>query len=209
MIVIGLLGGVLGGLQRFRTTILAGLAGTLTALVIYRILVARNVLTHTIKWFGAGDTIDSFLHASSRVAYANSAVAGLLAGWTAYRVLRRFDVAARFPKYQLAGAFAGLALLVCELATRLGGANLLDVVKSISPEDRTLFDLVRPANVNNDLIVLFAGAVVALIAFGRSLKPAARTWCRGTGGPGRVTGVAGRPRLRRTTPVRGPRRRRR
>ena len=169
VVVVGLLGGALSGLGRLRTTVFAGLAGLITALIIYRILVARNVLTHTIKWFGAGDTVQSFLTASTRVAYANSAVAGLLAGWVAYRVLRRWDPAARFPKYQLAGAFAGLALLVSELATRLGGANLLDVVKSISPEDRTLFDLVRPANINNDLIVVFFGAVVALIAFGRSL----------------------------------------
>ena len=173
LIVIALLGGALGGLVRLRTTIMAGLAGTLAALVLYRVLVAKNVLTHTIKWFGAGDTVESFLHASSRVAYANSALAGLVAGWVAYRVLRRLDARARFPLYQLAGAFAGLALLLCEVATRLGGANLLDVVKAISPEDRTLFDLVRPANINNDLIVVFAGAVAALIAFGRSLKPAA------------------------------------
>jgi hypothetical protein len=170
--VVGVIGGAFAGPLAIRNSVAAGLAGLLTALVAYRILVAHNVLTHTIKWFGAGDTIDSYLHASSRVAYFNSAIAGILAGYISYRVLKRADRSARFPSYQLAGAFAGVALLVCELVTRIGGANLLDVVRSISPEDRTLFDLVRPANLNNDLLVLFVGAIVAVIAFGRSLGPA-------------------------------------
>lgn len=172
LVLVGVIGGVLAGPNRIRTAVTAGLAGTLAALVVYRILVARNVLTHTISWFGASDTITSYLRASARVAYFNSAIAGVFAGYVAYRVLRRVDDAARFPFYQLAGAFAGVALLICELVTRVGGANLLDVVGAISPEDRTLLNLVRPANVNNDLIVLFVGALVALIAFGRSLGPA-------------------------------------
>jgi hypothetical protein len=181
--VVGLIAGACAAPRTIRTAVGAGLTGLLIALVVYRILVARNVLTHTIKWFGAGDTVESYLNASSRVAYFNSAVAGVLAGYLAYRWLRRSDPAARYPLYQLAGAFAGIALLLCELVTWIGGANLLDVVKSISPEDRTLFDLVRPANFNNDLLVLFAGAIVALIAFGRSLGPARASAPPDTGGP--------------------------
>jgi hypothetical protein len=187
--VVGVVAGAFAGPKAIRAGVASGLAGLLTSLIVYRILVAHNVLTRTIKWFGAGDTIDSYLKASARVAYFNSAVAGILAGYVAYRVLKRTEPAARFPLYQLAGGFAGLALLLCELVTRIGGANLLDVVKSISPEDRTLFDLARPANVNNDILLLFVGAIVALIAFGRSLGPARAAPPPSTPGDGPSSGA--------------------
>ncbi|HKF00419.1 MAG TPA: hypothetical protein VKG45_15995, partial [Actinomycetes bacterium] len=106
--------------------------------------------------------------ASGIVAHIDSVVVGLAAGLLAFWYLRRY-AALRFPAYQLAGALTGILLVVAELLVATGGADLLHAAASISPADKTALDLLDSARIVNSLLVLFIGALAAMIALGRTL----------------------------------------
>jgi hypothetical protein len=75
--------------------------------------------------------------------------------------------------YALAGGGPGLLLLVGEGLTRTAGARVLDLAGRVSELEQVVQRLLSGARFNSALIVLFVGAISAMIAVGRTLKPAA------------------------------------
>jgi hypothetical protein len=145
----------------------AGVAATLGAFVVG---VALNVFqNHIVDLFGPGSTAQSHLAAANRAALAESLLGGVVAGLIAFVHLRRRAGDRRFLAYLAAGATPGGLILLAEVVTRLGGAQLFNLARKISPADNTAVDYFSSARVNHALVVLFAGMIVALIAFGRTL----------------------------------------
>jgi hypothetical protein len=167
------IGGALAGI-RASAVIGAGIAASLGIflLTFVRELFKSDLLT----LFGAGDNPVSLLNAQHWMALTGSVVAGLVAGLIAFAYLRRAvrHVAAppRWPVYLLAGAGAGVMLLLTEVITRVGGARVLALARSVSDNDSAFQDMADTARINAGLVVLFVGAITAMIAFGRTLRPA-------------------------------------
>lgn len=86
----------------------------------------------------------------------------------------------RWPAYLIAGAIPGIMLLLAEAVTRLGGSQLLELAGS-NEADRTAFAWAGESRMNHALVVLFLGAIVATIGFGRTLPP--RSDAARDGGP--------------------------
>ncbi len=124
--------------------------------------------------FGAGETHASILTASAWVAFVSSLSAGLVAGFLAYTYLRRYGDTPRWPQFLVAGAAPGVLVLIAEALTRLGGAQLFQLV-SEAAADETYLQYLAAARLNRALIVLFAGALVAIFLLGRSLPPSEET----------------------------------
>lgn len=107
--------------------------------------------TEAIMWFSIGTAV----------------LCGLAAGLVGLAMLGR----KRGPwlPYLLAGAAPGLLLLASEAMVRFGGVQLLDRARSISPADRVLQDWLDGTRLNHALVVLFLGAITAMIGYGRAL----------------------------------------
>src|SRR5690606_19785213 len=91
-----LLGGLIAALPA-RTAVAAGVVGALGTFVVG--FVTGRLDSNLRQLFGAGDTPDSVLAASSRVVLASALVAGLVAGAAGYAYLRRADRRAGWPVY--------------------------------------------------------------------------------------------------------------
>ncbi len=120
--------------------------------------------------FGARDTAASQTSAAGWYSLTQSALSGLAAGLVAYFLLRRDTLT--WTLYALAGAGPGLLLIVGELLTRTAGARVLDLAGKVSALELTVQRVLSGSRLNSALIILFAGAIVATIAYGRSLGPA-------------------------------------
>ncbi|MEV0002294.1 hypothetical protein AB0H28_08420 [Micromonospora sp. NPDC050980] len=173
-----IIGGATAGARQAR--VVAGIAAaTLTAQVFVVLFSrARDPLS---ELFGAGETQQSVLDAAKWVSRTESLLAGLLAGLVAYlylawsrrRAERPGDAATplRWPAYLVAGAGAGLLLLLTEVIIRIGGRGLLDLAAALSEADRVAQTALGTSRVDNGIWVLFVGALTTLIAFGRTLGP--------------------------------------
>ena len=165
-----LLAGVLGGATAaLRAPILAaGVAATLgvfvTGVLLYLFQSPLKAL------LGAGDTVRSQAAASWWLSLTGAVLSGAVAGLIAYRYLRRREPTASWPAHLLAGAAAGLLLLLAEAITLVGGAGLLDLVSGLSDLDRATIGYLDSARLNQALVVGFAGGIVAMVAVGRSLR---------------------------------------
>ena len=132
--------------------------------------------------YGSGDTIESQAGALRWFTWTASLASGLAAGLLAFGYLRATQRRAerdnpahqplRWPAYLQAGAGAGLLLLLAEVLIRTAGSRVLGLAGSISAADRDAQGLLGGSRVNHALVVLFVGALTALIAFGRTLGPA-------------------------------------
>jgi hypothetical protein len=172
VLVAGALGGLLGAVQPGEV-IAAGLAGTLGAFLID---VALNAFQHPLLHaFGAGNSTLAQLQAASRLALTGSLLGGLGAGVIAYWYLRRSGTGARLFGYLGAGAVPGLVLLVVEAITRVGGAQLFSLTGGLSTADRAVVNYLGNSRLDHALVVFFVGAIVALLCFGRGLRPAQPT----------------------------------
>lgn len=161
----GGLGGLLAGAP-YREVVAAGVLGSLAVFLVgFGFAVFDGDL---LTLFGAGDTEVSVLRANAWVAFLSSLTAGLAAGVLAYVYLRRYGRGLRWPAYLVAGAAAGVLVLLAEAATRLGGAHLFRLVSAVSA-DRTYLQYLGAARINRALLVLFVGALVAIFLLGRSL----------------------------------------
>lgn len=124
--------------------------------------------------FGADETPASRFSAQGWFAATTALGSGLVAGLIAFFYLRRTTrygrEAPRWPAYLVAGAGTGLMLLLTELITRIGGAQVLTVAGSVSEDDQAFQDLTNASRINSGLVVLFLGAITAIIAFGRTLR---------------------------------------
>ena len=127
--------------------------------------------------FGAGDTQQSQASAIGWFATSASIASGLAAGLTGYASLRRAgrrtsgtDVP--WPLYAVAGAGPGLLLVVAEVLARTAGARVLNLAGRISELELAAQSMLSGSRLNNALIVLFVGAVIGIIAVGRTMGPA-------------------------------------
>ncbi len=173
-----IIGGAMAGARQARVVGAITLA-TLTAQIFVVLFSrARDPLSDL---FGAGETQQSMLDAAKWVSRTESLLAGLLAGLAAYLYLtwsrrraERRDGAAsplRWPAYLVAGAGAGLLLLLTEVIIRIGGRGLLDLAAALSEADEVAQTALGTSRVDNGIWVLFVGALTTLIVFGRTLGP--------------------------------------
>ncbi|MEV4539945.1 hypothetical protein AB0J82_39855 [Asanoa sp. NPDC049518] len=150
-------GGALAGL-RPTSLVAAVLSGSLAVFAVQFVL----------NYLGAGP-----ISGASTLA---ALVAGLVAGIVPYVYLRRVTKretteggALSWPFYMVTGAGVGITLLVTEVVTRVGGAQVLDAVASLSEYDRAFRAHVDADRLTYTLIVFFVGALTTTIAFGRTL----------------------------------------
>jgi hypothetical protein len=166
-----------GALAGFRAPRVVG-AVCWAAVGVFLVGFALNLFQNPVlNAFGSGSTQASQTSAAQWFAFSQSLLSGLAAGLIAFRVLRRAgrrsgstDLA--WPLYALAGAGPGLLLLIAEGLTRTAGARVLDLAGKVSELELTVQKLLSGARFNSALIVLFAGAISAAIAYGLGLKPA-------------------------------------
>jgi len=126
--------------------------------------------------FGSGSTSASQTTAASWFSFTQSVLSGLAAGLVPFFLLRRASRRTGeilgWPLYALAGAGPGLLLLLTEGLARTAGARVLDLAGRVSELETTVQQMLGGSRLNNALIVLFVGAVSAIIAIGRTLGPA-------------------------------------
>jgi hypothetical protein len=72
----------------------------------------------------------------------------------------------------VAGAGPGLLLVLGEGLTRTAGARVLELAGKVSELELTVQRLLSGSRLNSGLIILFVGAITAVIAIGRTLGPA-------------------------------------
>ena len=77
-----------------------------------------------------------------------------------------------WPLYALAGAGPGLLLVIGEGLTRTAGHRVLDLAGKVSELELVVQQMLSGARFNSALIVLFVGAISAVIAVGRTMGPA-------------------------------------
>jgi hypothetical protein len=120
--------------------------------------------------FAASPSLAAQVQAAGRLSLAVALAGGVVAGLVAYAYLHRRDHGLRWPAYLLAGATPGLLLLVAEVIIRVGGGPLVRLAAKASDADQSVLLLVSAARLNTALVVLFTGAVVTVVAFGRTLR---------------------------------------
>ncbi|MFI6073719.1 hypothetical protein ACIA5C_19295 [Actinoplanes sp. NPDC051343] len=169
------IGGALAGLRMPR--VLAAVCwGSIAVFVVGFLL---NVFQNPVlDALGSGDSEQSQTSAAQWFSFSQSLLSGVAAGIVGQRLLRRArrraggaDVSPAF--YFLAGGGPGLLLLVGEALTRTAGARVLDLAGKVSVLELTVQKLLSGARFNSALIVLFAGAITAAVAYGIGIKPAA------------------------------------
>jgi hypothetical protein len=163
----GAVGGALAAVNPGRVVFV----GSCAALAAFVVESALALFTPELNGlFGAGTTAGTRLAAASRLALTSTLLGGLVAGGLAFWLLHRARCGWRFPAYPGAGATAGILLLLTELITRIGGAQLFDTVGRLSPADRTFVSFAAQSRLSHALMVLFVGAIVALLCFGSTLR---------------------------------------
>jgi hypothetical protein len=129
-----------------------------------------------LRAFGAGGTAHSQTTAANWFSFLQALLSGIAAGVVPYRVLRRASRSGAdvgWPLYALAGAGPGLLLLLAEGLARTAGARVLELAGRVSELELTVQRMLSGSRFNSALIVLFVGAITAIIAVGRTMKPAA------------------------------------
>jgi hypothetical protein len=162
-----IVGGAVAGI-RTPQAVAAGAWGTLAVFLLGAVLslFSRQLL----PLFGSGSTDVSQLAATERFMLVQAFAGGLLAAVVAFGHLRGSTV--RWPAYGAAGAGAGLALFAAELLARTAGGRVLDLAGRVSPADLVVQELLAGSRLSSALVVLFVGAIGAIILVGRTLKPA-------------------------------------
>jgi hypothetical protein len=166
------IGGALGGFRVPRVVAAACWA----AIAVFGVGFVLNLVQGPVLGlFGSGTGPASQTAAASWFALTQAVVSGVAAGVVAFLVLRRgrgdgTDV--RWPLYALAGAGPGLLLLLAEALTRTAGARVVALAGRVSELELTVQRVLSGSRLNSALIVLFAGAITAILALGRTLGPA-------------------------------------
>ncbi|HEY8450918.1 MAG: hypothetical protein FWJ87_13350 [Micromonosporaceae bacterium] len=169
MVGAALLGGLVAALPA-RTAVAAGVVGALGATVVAAVV--GRFEPDLRRLFGAGDGPGAVLTASGRVVLVSGLLAGLVAGAAGYAYLRRADRGARWPAYLAAGALPGVLTLLGEAVARAGAAALVRLIGEASPADGTVWTYLAAVRINHGMVVLFAGALVAILLLGH-LRPRA------------------------------------
>lgn len=172
------IGGALAGV-RVPPAVGALVCATLAVFVV--VLALSRFNGPLLSLFGAGDTEASKFDAGHWVSRLASFGAGLTAGLAAFGYLHRAQrptaepesarPTLRWPVYLVAGAGAGLMLLVTEVIIRIGGGSVLDLAGALSEADSVMQRVLTGSRIDHAITVLFVGALTTLIAFGRTLGP--------------------------------------
>jgi len=178
---------VVGGTVAAAATIGGALAGFRAPRVLAAVcwaaitVFAIGVVLNFVPWlqlFGSGSSTSSQFGAANWFSLTQRVLGGLAAGLVAYASLRRARRGAdgtdvRWPWYALAGAGPGLLLILAEGLARTAGARVLELAGKVSELETTVQRLLSASRFNSALIVMFIGAVTAIIAIGRTMGPAA------------------------------------
>ncbi|MDY7085682.1 MAG: hypothetical protein SYR96_11305 [Actinomycetota bacterium] len=167
------IGGALAGFRIPRVVHAAGWASVAVFVVGFVVTLFQGPLLDALSSGSPGSRAD----ANQWISYGQAALGGLTAGVLSYRVLRRerrnsggLDVP--WPLYGLAGAGAGLLLVIGEILTRTAGNRVLDLAGRVSELELVVQQMLSGARLNSGLVILFAGAISATIAVGRTISPA-------------------------------------
>jgi hypothetical protein len=168
-------GGAVASLRE--ATIVGAAVGASLAVFVVSVLF-QPLQDELMSLYGAGDSTSSQESARGLFAATVALASALVAGSVAYRYLRRATRGAgrhpRWPAYLGAGAGAGLMLLLTEVIIRIAGGPVLSLARSLSEIDATGLAWLDGSRINYGLVVLFVGAITALVAFGRTMpKPGA------------------------------------
>jgi len=120
--------------------------------------------------FGAGDSAASRAGAATWYSLTQAVLGGLAAGILAFVLLRRCSLG--WPWYALAGAGPGLLLIAGEILTRTAGSRVLALAGRVSELELTVQRMLSGSRLNSALIIMFVGAITAIIFIGRTLGPA-------------------------------------
>lgn len=173
-------GGIAGGLRN--TPVVA--AVVTAGLAVFAVGFALSYFQEPVlSLYGSGDTQASQFTAFRWFARTSSLASGLAAGLLAFGYLRlagrriaeratEAGPSPRWPAYLIAGAGPGLLLLTAEVLTRTAGAEVLRLAGEVSEADRAAQSVLGDSRIIHALLVLFIGALTAIIAFGRTLRPA-------------------------------------
>jgi hypothetical protein len=162
------IGGALAGFRIPRVIAAGGFASIAVFLLGF---VLNLFQTPVLELLGAGDT-ESSVNAAQWFSYGQAALSGLAAGLIAYFLLRRSGRTMKWPFYALAGAFPGLITVIGEFLSRTAGAQVLELAGKVSAMDQLVQQILSTARLNSALVVLFIGAMTAMLAVGRTLSPA-------------------------------------
>jgi iron complex transport system permease protein len=168
------IGGALGGLRAPRVVAAVCWAAIAVFVVGFVLNVVQSPL---LDLFGSGDSSASQTSAANWFSFTQSLLSGIAAGVVAYRTLRRAQRRADgadvgWPFYALAGAGPGLLLVLAEGLARTAGARVLELAGKVSELELTVQRMLSGSRFNSALIILFIGAITAIIAVGRTMKPA-------------------------------------
>lgn len=171
------LGGAAGGL---RATAVVG-AVVSAGLAVFAVSLVLSLFQDQImSLYGYGETQESQVSALDWFSRTVSLAGGLAAGAVAFGYLtvvaRRAASSStalrpRWPGYLIAGAGPGLLLLAAEVLTRTAGSQVLTLAGALSEADRAAQALLGSSRIDHGLVVLFVGALTALILHGRTLGP--------------------------------------
>ncbi|WP_189078910.1 hypothetical protein [Mangrovihabitans endophyticus] len=146
------------------------------AIAVFAVGFALNVVQDPLlRLFGAGDTSASRASAADWFSLTQGLLSGLAAGAVAFLVLhrRRDGSGPRWTRYALAGAGPGLLLVIAEILARTAGSRVLELAGRVSELELAVQQMLSGSRLNNALIVLFVGAITAIILIGRTLGPSA------------------------------------
>ncbi|MGK5681026.1 hypothetical protein [Actinoplanes sp. URMC 104] len=167
------IGGALAGFRVPRVVNAVGWASVAVFVVGFVLNLFQGPLLDALS---SGDPA-SQASASQWFSYGQGFLSGLAAGLVAYFVLRRDrrrtnELDVPWPLYALAGAGAGLLLVIAEILTRTAGSRVLDLAGRVSELELAVQQTLSGARLNSALIILFVGAISATIAVGRTISPA-------------------------------------
>ncbi|GAB3970363.1 hypothetical protein [Plantactinospora veratri] len=173
-------GAIVGGLRN--TLVVAAIVAA--GLAVFAVGFVLNYFKDPLlDLYGFGDTEASQINASHWFARTVSLASGLAAGLLVFGYLRAAGRRAverataalpppRWPAYLIAGAGPGLLLLTTEILTRTAGAEVIRLAGAISDADQIVQADLGRSRINHLMLVLFVGSLTAMIAFGRTLRPA-------------------------------------
>jgi iron complex transport system permease protein len=170
------IGGGLAGVRAPRVVSAVGWAAIAVFLIGF-VVNLSPVQSPLLDMLTGDDSAASRAGAAQWFTFGQSLLSGIAAGVVAYAVMRRARRAAggadvAWPFYALAGAGPGLLLVIAELLNRTAGARVINLAGRVSELELVVQQTLSGARFNSALIVLFAGAITAVFAIGRTLGPA-------------------------------------